>query len=223
MVPVVGSHADSDAQGLESVTKAAAGFRAHTGWAAAVVLVGPPETPRVAERRGIDLLAPGVPWECYHAAAAMPLANAEAMLDKARSTATYLARDALRDIADGLRGTKDQLVAAGVVLSSARPLLSIEEALSSHAMKHAAEGQLYRQALIDAANDLGLRVSAVPERDLPDVAGRALGLSPLQLRGRVGDLGRELGAPWAADQKTAALVAWLALSSKDSTKRTRAK
>jgi hypothetical protein len=196
------------------VTKAAVGFRVHTGWAAAVVLSGPADAPRVVERRRVNLLAPGVPFECYHAAAAMPFAKAEAMLEKARSTATELAREALRDIAAGLRATKDELVAAGVVVSNARPLLSIEAALSSHAMKHAAEGQLYQQALMDAASELGLRVSAVPERDLPAIAGRTLGVSPLQLRSRTADLGRELGAPWAADQKAAALVAWLALASK---------
>jgi len=152
----------------------------------------------------------------------MPPARAETMLDKARATATDLARDALRDIADGLRGAKDELVAVGVVLSSARPLLSIEEALSSHAMKHAAEGQLYRQALIDAANGLGLRVDAVPERDVSDVAAAALGMSSIQVRGRAADLGRELGAPWAADQKTAALVAWLALARTQARRRPKA-
>lgn len=200
------------------MTQAAAGFRAHTGWSAAVVLVGPPEAPRVVGRHRIDLLAAGVPWECYHAAAAMPLAKAEAMIENARSTAADLARDAMRDIADGLRGTKDELIVVGVVLSSARPLLSIEEALSSHAMKHAAEGQLYRQALIDAATGLGLHVSAVPERDLPDIAAGALGMSAHVVRGRVGDLGRDLKPPWAADQKTAALVAWLALASRSAKK-----
>lgn len=196
------------------MTKAAVGFRAHTGWAAAVVLIGPPDSPRVVERRRVNLLAPGIPFECYHAAAVMPLARAEALVKKARNTATELAREALRHIADGLRATKDELVAAGVVLSSARPLLSLEEALSSHAMKHAAEGQLYRQALMDAANGLGLRVAAAPERDLADVAAGVPSMSAAALRGRAGDLGRELGPPWALDQKTAALVAWLALATK---------
>ncbi len=189
--------------------KAAAGFRAHTGWTAAVVLAGPLDRPRIVERRRIDLLAPGVPWECYHAAAALSRPKAEALIDKARDTARDLAHEALRDMCDE-HGT----AAIGVVLSNARPLLSIEEALSSHPMKHAAEGQLYRQALIDAGNELGLRVAALPERDLADAAAGALGLSPVALRGRIGDLGRELGPPWAQDQKAAALVAWLALASR---------
>jgi hypothetical protein len=34
------------------------------------------------------------------------------------------------------------------------------------------------------------------------------------VRGRIGDMGRDIGPPWAADQKRAALVAWLALISK---------
>ncbi len=202
--------------------KAAAGFRAHTGWAACIVLAGPLDAPGVIDRRRLGLLAPGVPWECYHAAARLPPSKAEALIDNARDTARDLAREALRDIADELRAGKGELVAVGVVLSSARPLLSIEEALSSHAMKHAAEGQLYRQALIDAATDAGLPVAAAPERDLLDVAAGALGLSPVARRGRLGDLGRELGPPWAQDQKSAALVAWLALASRRAArKRTR--
>jgi hypothetical protein len=79
-------------------------------------------------------------------------------------------------------------------------------------MKHAAEGQLYRQAIIDAACDLDLRVCAVPERDLLGAAASALGTTPAVLRGRAADIGRELGPPWALDQKTAALAAWLALA-----------
>jgi len=196
------------------MTSAAAGFRSHTGWTAAVALVGPPDAPRVVARKRIDLLARGVPFECYHAAANLSPAKAEALIERALTTATDLAREALLDITNDLRATKDKLIAAGVVLSSARPLLSVEDALSSHTTMHTAEGLLYRQALMDAAKGLRLRVVAVPERNLPDIASNALGISAAALRGRVGDLGRELGAPWALDQKHAALAAWLALASK---------
>jgi hypothetical protein len=196
------------------VSKAAIGFRAHTGWAAAVALIGPPAAPRVVDRRRIDLLSTGVPWECYHAAARMPVAKAEAMIENARATATDLARVALGSMQAELATMRGDLSAIGVVLSKARPLLSLDEALSSHAMKHAAEGQLYRQALIDAASDLGVRVIAMPERELADAAATTLDVAARDVRGRVEALGRELGPPWTLDQKSAALVAWLALGSK---------
>jgi hypothetical protein len=196
------------------MTSAAVGFRSHTGWTAAVVLAGPADAPRVVARTRINLLARGVPFECYHAAANLPAAKAEAVIERALATATDLAREALLDITNDLRATKDKLIAAGIVLSSARPLLSVEDALSSHTKMHTAEGLLYRQALMDAAKRQRLHVVAAPERDLPGIASDALGMSAAALRGRVGDLGRELGAPWALDQKHAALVAWLALASK---------
>jgi hypothetical protein len=189
---------------------AAAGFCAHTGWVAAVMIAGPAGAPRVVERRRVNLLAPGVPFECYHAAAAMPRAKAEVMLERARTTATDLAREVLTQMNEGRN-----LVAVGVVLSNVRPLLTIDDALSSHPMQHAAEGQLYRQALMDAARQLKLRVRAVPQRDLEDVAAVALGMSVHQLRARIGDLGRDIGPPWALDQKRVSLVAWLALAAKE--------
>lgn len=196
------------------MTNAAAGFRAHTGWAAAVVLAGPVDAPRVIDRQRLNMLAKGVPFECYHAAAALPRPKAEALVEKARATATELARDALRELTASASSAKARLDAVGVALSNAQPLLSIDEALSSHAMKHAAEGQLYRQALMDAAKELGLRVVTMPERDLDTSAATALGMSAVLARGRASDLGRNLGPPWAADQKNAALVAWLALASR---------
>lgn len=197
--------------------RGAVGFRAHTGWAAAVVIAGPASEPTVIDRRRVNLLERGIPWECYHAAMALPRPKAEALIEKARSTATELAMNALRDIASIC-----ELTAVGVVLSNARPLLTIDQALSSHAMQHAAEGQLYRQAIIDAADGLGPRVSAVPERDLADAASAALDLTPAVLRGLVGDLGRDIGPPWAADQKAAALAALLALSAGPARRRRRA-
>jgi hypothetical protein len=51
----------------------------------------------------------------------------------------------------------------------------------------------------------------VPERDLHDRAAAALGIPLAELGRRLVDLGRTCGPPWAHDQKSAALVAWLAL------------
>jgi hypothetical protein len=36
--------------------------------------------------------------------------------------------------------------------------------------------------------------------------------APEELRATVAELGREVGAPWGADQKGAALLAWLLLA-----------
>jgi hypothetical protein len=113
---------------------------------------------------------------------------------------------------DELRAAGHEARACGVILANGRPPMTLQEALSSHAMKHAAEGQLYRQALISAGEALGLRVVAATERDLDRQAAVATGTAEHLVRGRVEALGRELGPPWAQDQKLAALVAWIALA-----------
>ena len=83
-------------------------------------------------------------------------------------------------------------------------------ALSAHAMLHAAEGELYRDALADAADALGLPVTLVPPRDTPRLGRRVLGCDEEDLRARLTELGRPFGPPWTRDHKDA-VVAALAL------------
>ncbi len=194
--------------------RAAIGFRAHTGWAATVAIAGPPAAPTVIDRRRLDLLGPGVPWEVYHAARRLEIDEAEQLVRGAIEATEAMAVRALRAIIDELRTAGHRVVASGVVLASGRPPLTLEEALASHAGLHAAEGQLYRGALIHASDECGLPVLGVPERDLYGRATADLGMPIHQVRGRVSELGRELGPPWAQDQKSAALIAWLALTGK---------
>ncbi len=60
-------------------THAALGFRAHSGWAALVVVAGPPRSPAVIDRRRIELVDPGIPGskQPYHAAQKLDLKKAE--------------------------------------------------------------------------------------------------------------------------------------------------
>jgi hypothetical protein len=194
------------------VSKAALGFSVHTGWAAAVTIAGTPDAVSVVDRRRVDLLEPGVPWEVYHAAGRGRPGGAERLIERAKESALRLATDALEAITEELRTAGRDLVASGVVLSGARPLLTVQEALATHAAKHSAEGQLYRQALLDASRALALHVVALPLRELEDAAVAQLRRPPHQVRGRISELGRDLGPPWTADQKHAALIAWLALA-----------
>ncbi len=88
--------------------------------------------------------------------------------------------------------------------------LVVSEYLLS-AFPDAAEGELYRNAIARAGRRRRLSVTGVRERELSATSAKALGASEAVVRQRVGELGRELGPPWTADQKNAALVAWLAL------------
>jgi hypothetical protein len=188
------------------------GFRAHTGWAVAVALAGPPEAPAVVDRRRLDLTHPEVPRQAFHAAAGLDARAAEALVERATRTAETLAERSVGGLAGELRSAGHRLAGAGVVLGGGRRLGTLGQVLASHAAMHAAEGELYREVLVHAAAACGLPVTGVPVRDLHDRAAVALGFPATDLRRRLVELGRACGPPWAQDQKSAALVAWLALA-----------
>jgi hypothetical protein len=188
------------------------GLRAHTGWAVAVALAGPPEAPAVVDRRRLDLSDPEVPRQAFHAAAGLDAGAAEALVERATRTAETLAERAVRGLAGELGSAGHRLAGAGVVLGGGRRLGTLAQVLASHAAMHAAEGELYREVLVHAAAACGLPVTGVHERDLHDRAAAVLGVPAPDLRRRIAELGRAYGPPWAQDQKSAALVAWLALA-----------
>ena len=160
---------------------AAAGWVAHTGWAAGVVVAGT----RVVDRLRVELVSG--PAAVYHLGAKTTLAEATALVDAARKEAWRRAREEIRKL---------DVAAVGVVASAGRPLPELEEILRVHALVHAAEGELYRRALLNAAQALGLRTLAVPAEAAKAAADKVV---------------RPEGPPWAADQKLAAAAAYLAL------------
>jgi hypothetical protein len=78
----------------------------------------------------------------------------------------------------------------------------------SHTGCHAAEGELFRHALLRALETAGLAFSMTPEGEIEDQAFSMLGPGISQ---RLAALGASIGPPWTQREKSAALVAWLAL------------
>lgn len=150
-----------------------------------------------------------MPVAVFHAAGSseLTLEGAEELVRKATESMTRMAEHAIGELVREL----GDVTSAGVVLGSGRASTNVKRAISSHACKHAAEGELARQVLLDACSGLGLRVVGVRESELDERGSSVLGLGPDEVRARVVGLGRTLGAPWAKDQKDAALAAWIAL------------
>jgi hypothetical protein len=119
---------------------------------------------------------------------------------------------AVRAFAEAIGQQGRSVASCGIVLASGRALPSLESTLRSHAMVHAAEGELYRNAIAKAAKDLNLQCVRVPERDLYKFAAKQLRIPEPKLKARVTEMGRSQGAPWSADEKCATLVAWLGLA-----------
>jgi hypothetical protein len=204
-------------------TRAAVGFRAHSGWAAAVALVwlqdagpqnaGPQDAPAVVTRRRIEMADRGRagPAQPYHAAIGLEIGEAQRVVGDCAARAARLATVGLRGMIEDLRVLGHEVSGAALLLASGRPLPALEGILASHALIHTAEGELFRGALRAACGECGLPVIAVKERDLFTRAAADLGVSAKQVERQIAEMGKAIGPPWRQDEKFAAAAAWLAL------------
>jgi hypothetical protein len=148
----------------------------------------------------------------YHTAEKMAVAEARDFVEKVRTTARDLGYRAICELRAQLAQRGYALGTAAVLLAAGRPLPELENILSSHALIHTADGELFREALTRASVRCGLEVVSVKEKELAGEAARFLRIAEEALLKRVTELGRSLGPPWSQDEKYAALVAWLALA-----------
>ena len=110
-----------------------------------------------------------------------------------------------------LTQTGYRVVGAGILFASGRPLPELAKILRAHPLIHTAEGEFFREALACASENCSLAVVRVKEREAWERGAVAFGITSADLHRRMGELGRSLGPPWRADEKLAALAAWLAL------------
>lgn len=119
--------------------------------------------------------------------------EATGRLDGYMKVARNMASAAIEAQCAKLQRRNISVESVGIIKSSGRKRTALSSILASHAMIHAADGDHFRNALSAAAELLRLRVCRV------------------RAAGRIDMLGRELGPPWGADQKKAALLAWALL------------
>jgi hypothetical protein len=196
-------------------TPAALGFRAHTGWAALTATAGPAASPTVLHRARVEMIAGGAadsPRFVYHAAAKLALPAAERLVRESAVEARAHAQEAIAAAVRALDERGFVVVASGVIGGN-RPLTSTLEAiLGAHSLIHAAEGELFRQAIAAASEACGVPVTTISARELWPRATRQLRVTEDRLRARLTEAGRAAGRPWAQDQKESLLVALLALA-----------
>jgi hypothetical protein len=194
--------------------RAAIGFRAHSGWAAAVAISIADGSPRVLDRSRIQLVKTFSYKfrQPYHTGAEMTLGQAASFILRVRQDAERLALAGLRSLGTKLRKSGFGLRDCCVLLAAGRPLPELEGILASHALIHTADGELFRNALLRGCERCRLRVVKIKEREAPDRALEILHLDAALLPGTLSELGRGLGPPWSQDEKLAALAAWLTLA-----------
>lgn len=185
--------------------RVAIGLRAHSGWAAAVAIAGPPFPPRILDRRRIEIASRKITGSVqpFHAAEPMPFGDAKKHIDECARSTRELAGEALAAIIEELRAQGHEIELFAVLRGSGRQLPELAVILRSHALIHTAEGEFFRDALEESAQHLGIAVVRYPEKTIAaSEPGRF---------DTIAGLGRLIGPPWQQDQKLAALAAWLAL------------
>jgi hypothetical protein len=141
----------------------------------------------------------------------MPLAQATRLVDRCVADSRKRAKQELERLGSDLGDAGYRIAAGGVCGKEPRPLGALAAILASHALIHAAEGEMFRQVLRDAAADRKIAFADVPERDAEARCAQAVGLPAEALRTHLAALGRAAGPPWTKDQKVAALIAWACL------------
>jgi hypothetical protein len=200
------------AYATETMKRAGLGFREHTGWAVMVAVGGTARAPVVLARKRLELCDENLPRAVYHAARNLDLAGAERLVRKVELAARRAAVRQLQGTIEALEETGYRVAGAGIAIGSRRLPGELAEILASHPLVHAAEGQLFRDALLDAAELQGLHVTRFVQQDLYEQAADEVGMSDESLRAQLTGFGRALGPPWQQDQKEAAAAAWLALA-----------
>lgn len=190
---------------------AALGFAPHSGWAAAIALGGP--GPALLYRGRVAMADPALPGapQPYHALEGLPLAEAERGLARYQASAARLARAGLRAVLAALEKQGYAARAVGILASSGRRGGSLAAILAAHPLIHTADGEHFRDALTSAASACALPVLRVPLKELSARAAAAIGRPEAALQETLKAMGRAAGPPWTADQKTAALLAWMLL------------
>ena len=175
-----------------------------------VAVAGTPTEPEVLDRRRIELAerTTAGPVQPYHTVRELGIEKAQKYLDRQRIVARGCAVGELRRVMESIGGRK--AVGCGMLVSSGRIPGTLEATLRSHPAIHTAEGEFFRDALVQAAGMCGLPVRRVKEKELFDAVGVQFGMASLELEARMNGLGKVLGPPWRQDEKYAALVGWLA-------------
>jgi hypothetical protein len=200
--------------GMNKQSRAALGFRAHSGWAAVVAIGGSVKVPVVLDRSRIEIADPDMPESVqpYHAAADLPKAAAAKFIRDCAAVTNAMAKRAVRKIVKELAANGNAVVACGNLLGSGHPPATLAQALASHPMLHTAEGEFFRAALDGAIRSAGLEPVGIREKHALELGSEVLGMSAAQLQRTLNDMGKTIGPPWRQDEKLATLAAWLALA-----------
>jgi len=191
-------------------SEAAIGFRVKSGWATAVLLAGPLQSPQVLDQRTVELSDPRIPESRQpHHAGTGTLETDGLKVSRRIQIIRRCTHESVAQLLRDYHSRNCNVPAAALAVGSAIEPGTIT---NPHIRAHALEGRLFRTVLQETLSQLGLSCSIVVERRAYAEAGAVLALTEGELKRTVSNLGRCQSGPWRAEQKMAALVAWVALA-----------
>ena len=195
---------------MPKAIRAAIAFKPRTGRAVLVVLTEDVQGLRVVERAEVPLLPPGE-MAPYHAAEGLESKAADAHVKAAIRRARRLAQDAVREAAKRCAASGHELCGCAVLIGTGMPEWTTDEILAVHVRMHKAEGELFREVLVEAARACGIEPTTLPDKSAIDAAAEKLGVTRARLDADLAALGKAAGAPWGKYQKEAAAAALVVL------------
>lgn len=152
----------------------------------------------VIDRRRIELIAQGLPtMPHHHDAQGLPPDEAVALIERVRASAALCAAKALAAL---------PLNVQAIAIRKRPPLPpTVAERIADYHAQTRADGVMYRDALVEAAQALGWSVKEYAARTVFRQAAEALDLADISSRLR--QIGNRLGPPWRKDHQLAAAAA----------------
>jgi hypothetical protein len=193
--------------------RVAFGFKAHSGWAALVVIGAAGTDFHVIDRRRVELIEEGELWakQPYHAAEDLAGGEARDVVKSGVESAHHVAVHQMREAVTRIRQLKHEIACCAVLVPEPMPKWSTDEILAVHFRMHKAEGVLFPDALCRAVRSCKLPLVPVPEKRLDEYAEKALAAPLHRSMETIAKLGKSVGPPWGKDQKNATLAAMIAL------------
>jgi len=177
----------------------------------AVLLAGPASAPKLVRCQAILLSDPKIPQskQPYHAALELPEKEGKALTRKLRSVVAAAAKRSVKEILR--QGTAEgyDVGRAWLVVGS---LVDPATLHNEHIRAHGLEGQLFRTVLEDALREQGITCNVLLEKNAYLTAASALRKAASEAKRTIASLGESHEGSWRAEEKLAALAAWMALA-----------
>ncbi|MEX2431633.1 MAG: hypothetical protein WD645_06920 [Dehalococcoidia bacterium] len=134
----------------------------------------------------------------------MDLPKAEALVGRVRQDVAKRTRAALSEL--------QSQHAAGAIVVQDSPFDwlpgTLADVLNSRHLTNAADGMMYREALVEAGSALGMKVVRYPRKiDEAQMAAGQLGIERERVVSWAREQGRRVGVPWRKEHGHAAMVA----------------